>query len=401
MIVSPWEILLERCAGATEVVIVAPYIKVITLTEVIDQLHPEASIECFTRWTPRDIQAGASDLNCRTVVVNRGGSFRLHNRLHAKYYRFDDQVLVGSANLTKSGLSHPPPGNMEILCEPGAPFVPAEFEAALRRESRDISDDQFRLWQQHRPVERASVPTTGDPADSSLDDWIPQTQHPEYLWLYYSGSEELTVSKQQQTLAQRDIATLEVPPNLTLETFRGWVRLCLETSPFMDSVRSCGGRDDGEVWDAVAAEWRVSRSTASMWVSTAHNWLRFFDSETAGLGYSSYNDDSTAHNMTEEQYRGLFKALGIEARDLNHVLRVNQESIRLYFNRTERIGVHFIAYLADVQHYPTHLWDRVDPRCVKSKDRPESGRFPVVPRPGVESRAFEGLLRSRRPAKYR
>ena len=88
MTTLPWDALLERCMGATEAVIVAPYIKVSPLTMVMDQLGAGASVECFTRWIPVDIQVGASDLDCRTAVVDRGGAFRLHNRLHAKYYRF-------------------------------------------------------------------------------------------------------------------------------------------------------------------------------------------------------------------------------------------------------------------------------------------------------------------------
>ena len=70
--------------------------------------------ECFTRWTPLDIQVGASDIACRTLIKNRGGSFRLHNQLHAKYYRVDDYVLIGSANLTQSGLGFSNSPNLEI-----------------------------------------------------------------------------------------------------------------------------------------------------------------------------------------------------------------------------------------------------------------------------------------------
>ena len=274
---SPWEALLERCTGATEAVIVAPYIKVATLIMVMGQLHSEASIQCFTRWTPLDIRMGASDLDCRTEVVNRNGAFRLHNRLHAKYYRFDDYVLVGSANLTASGLSYPRHGNLEILCEPGPTFVAATFEAALRREAKEVSDDDFNAWLQCPVLERVSQPSTEDTAGSSLDEWVPQARNPEYLWLYYSGNEAQVVSEEQRPLAKRDLGILEVPPCLTSESFRDWVRLSLEASPFMDSVRNFGGRTDAVVWDGVAAEWGVSRSTAARWVATAHNWLRFFD----------------------------------------------------------------------------------------------------------------------------
>ena len=285
MTTLPWDALLERCTGATEAVIVAPYMKVRPLTMVMDQLGTGASVECFTRWMPLDIQVGASDLDCRTAVVDRGGSFRLHNRLHAKYYRFDDRVLVGSANMTASGLSYPHRGNLEILSEPGPPFVPAAFEASLKRESRVVSDDDFRIWQQCPVIERGFVPSTEDIAESSLDEWKPQTRNPDYLWLYYSGNEAQIVSDEQRALSALDLRILEIPSGLTLELFRDWICLSLQASPFMDSVRQFGGRTDAVVWDSVATEWGVSRSIAARWVSTAQNWLRFFDSDASNQGW--------------------------------------------------------------------------------------------------------------------
>ena len=284
MTTLPWDVLLERCTGATEAVIVAPYMKVRPLTMVMDQLGTGASVECFTRWIPVDIQVGASDLDCRTAVVDRGGSFRLHNRLHAKYYRFDDRVLVGSANMTASGLSYPHPGNLEILSEPGPPFVPAAFEAALKRESSEVSDYDFRNWQRCPVIEREFVPSIADFTESDLAEWIPQTRNPGYLWMHYSGNEAQIVSSEQRALARLDLQALEVPPGLTFESFCDWVNLSLQASPFMDSVRQFEGRTDAVVWDSVAAERSVSRSTAARWVSTAYNWLTHFDAAASHKG---------------------------------------------------------------------------------------------------------------------
>ena len=285
MTILPWDALLERCTGATEAVIVAPYIKVGPLTTVLDQLGTGASVECFTRWIPVDIQVGASDLDCRTAVIDRGGAFRLHNRLHAKYYRFDDRVLVGSANMTASGLGYPRHGNLEILCEPGTPFVPAVFEAVLRRESRMVSDDDFRLWQQCPAIERGFLPSIADSGERSLDEWKPQARNPDYLWLCYCGNEDQIVSGEQRALASLDLRILDVPLGLTPESFRDWIRLSLEASPFVDTVRNFGSRSDSVVWDSVAAQWGVNRSMAARWVSTAQNWLRFFDyGQSAGSG---------------------------------------------------------------------------------------------------------------------
>ena len=103
---SPWQTLLACSTEAQEVVIVAPYMKASMLRRLLDNLAPDAAVECFTRWTPHDILVGSSDTACRTAVIQRGGTFYLHNRLHAKYYRFNNQTLVGSANVTRAGLNY-------------------------------------------------------------------------------------------------------------------------------------------------------------------------------------------------------------------------------------------------------------------------------------------------------
>ena len=277
MSTSPWSTLLDRCGNATEAVIVAPFIKVDALTKVLGQLYGEASLTCITRWTPLDIQVGASDLTCRKLVTDRGGSFRLHNRLHAKYYRFDNRVLVGSANLTASGLSYAHVGNLEVLCEPGPPFDQQSFEAGLRRESREVTDGEFLLWEACPVSERPITLAIPDPVGSTLDDWKPQTRNPEYLWLSYCGNQSQIVSDEQRTLSELDLAILKVPTGLTLEAFNIWIWSSLQASRFADAVQHVGQTNDALAWDTVATDWSVTRSTAARWVSTTQNWLRYFD----------------------------------------------------------------------------------------------------------------------------
>ena len=98
-------------------------------------------------------------------------------------------------NMTASGLSYPHHGNLEILCEPGPPFVPAVFEAALKRESSEVSDDDFRIWQRCPVIERELVPSIAALAENDLDEWIPQTRNPDYIWMHYSGNEGGTLKK--------------------------------------------------------------------------------------------------------------------------------------------------------------------------------------------------------------
>lgn len=283
MIESPWKAVLAICSEATEVVLVAPYIKVDALTKVLEKLQGDASLECVTRWTPLDIQLGASDLECRKIVNTRGGSFRLCNRLHAKYYRFDEQVLIGSANLTASGFSFAHSGNLEILCGPGSSFDWQAFEAELQRQSWDVSDEDFLLWEQCSVVEVPQLQTGIETASRSLDEWKPQTRRPEYLWFLYCGNNSQITSHEQRELAQLDLAALSVPEGLSFENFNGWIRASLRASPFMDTLREFPQEGEEAIWDVIAQEWRIAKSVAARWTSTAQNWLRYFEREAGGL----------------------------------------------------------------------------------------------------------------------
>ena len=42
----------------------------------------------------------------------------------------------------------------------------------LKRESKEVSDDDFRIWQQCPVIEHKFVPSTADIAESSLDEWM-------------------------------------------------------------------------------------------------------------------------------------------------------------------------------------------------------------------------------------
>ena len=276
MTTPPWQTLVSSCDGATEVVIAAPYIKHDALARMLGHVDPQASLTCVTRWTPLDIQTGVSDIDCRTLVIDRGGSFQLHNRLHAKYYRFDDRVLIGSANLTSAGLSYGGLGNFEVLCEPGPPFHSTVFEAELRRGSREVTDREFEIWQECPVLERLTSSDEPEAIGSSLDDWKPQTRNPEYLWLAYDGNKSLIISEEQRALAESDLTILELPGALTRQAFTAWIRSSLQASPFVESVRALSNQQEPLMWDTIATEWKCSRQVAARWLSTTQNWLRYF-----------------------------------------------------------------------------------------------------------------------------
>ena len=100
------------------------------------------------------------------------------------------------------------------------------------------------------------------------------------------------------------------------------------------------------------------------------------------------SEGGTGSLLTEAQYRELFEELGIEARQITHTLRWRGKSMRCYFNRNHDVGIYFTANPNDAPLYPDHLWERVEARRVKQKDRPLLIVRPLSGRELVAFRAF-------------
>lgn len=269
---TPWQNLLGACLGAQEIVLAAPYIKESALRSILT--HITGQVRVVSRWTPQDIVAGSTDIACRSVVMGQGGVFYLHPRLHAKYYRFDDKILVGSANLTATGLGYGNSANLEILCEPNNAFNHAEFERELFENAHEINDSELAKWQEIDTIPVALLPQRAD--EINLDRWRPFTRDPNHLWLVYRRQSDRIASEDEQRLAELDIAALSVPRGLHRKQFDTWIAGCLLASPFMDSVHRLSDEDDPAAWYRLAEAWGISPSEAARARDTAQAWRAAF-----------------------------------------------------------------------------------------------------------------------------
>lgn len=273
--VRPWHTLFFHCEGAENVLIAAPYIKARALSQVLESIAPDAKLICVSRWTPRDIQYGTTDLACRSIVFSRGGEFLLHNRLHAKYYRFDRQVLIGSANLTTPGMNIGDSGNLEILCTIPAEFDTAGFEQSLLQEAYPVSDEEFALWELIQPIRQpqdgSQQEQTGAP-----EDWKPVTRRGEYLWQEYRDRSQEIPMAEQRKLAQWEVNLLCIPAGLTEPEFNNWVALSLLTSPFVKSILDARDQPRESIWHSLSQQWVMTLAEAEHSLSTAENWILYF-----------------------------------------------------------------------------------------------------------------------------
>jgi hypothetical protein len=277
---KPGDALNRLCAGAQDLIIAVPYIKADALTIALSHLNLEASLTCVTRWNPQDIAAGASDTECRTIVLQRGGSFRLHPSLHAKYYRAGDSVLIGSANLTSPAMGWSLQSNLEILCRPGSDFDPLEFEQELLQHTREISDDEFARWDSITSINvRSQLPITPD-TQPPLDNWRPVTRDPRHLEFTYQGQQDRIASFDEQQAAQRDIQALLIPHGLTAGQLRIWLSACLLAAPFTNAVIRSRPLDTPTASRTLATAYGLSITQARRDMETVQNWLAFLAPET-------------------------------------------------------------------------------------------------------------------------
>ncbi len=272
---SPWELVTSKAVDSTTVVIASPYIKEDSLQRLLDISSQVLSLTCVTRWSPTDLRAGVSDASAREIIVKRGGSFLLHPALHAKYYRFDDEVLIGSANLTGSGLGLVANPNLEILFPPSNAFNLLEFERILLSKSRIVTDSEYERW--------TSIPVkTQSPVvvpESLILAWRPMTRDPEDLWLVYSEKQEDDLPEEILKKIDYDLSAVLAPPNLDHSTFSAWISSAFLASPFVSDVLNISDDAGPKAFIQLGESWDMSPGDARYAAETVHNWKRYYSIE--------------------------------------------------------------------------------------------------------------------------
>ena len=271
----PGDLLLQACSGAMSLFIVAPYIKADALARVLNNIGSDASLTCITRWHPNDLIQGSSDVECRELIIGRGGSFQLHPFLHAKYYQIDDVILIGSANLTLSGMGWSPQSNFEILCHAGHNFNAFKFRQELQINTREITDTEFARWEAIAESKIHQNKITNE--QPQLDNWRPATRDLNNLILAFHKRVDGIASFDEQKSALRDIQFLLIPDELSDEDLDLWLSNCLLSSPFTSSVIKTKKLDVKSAYSFLAETYNLSITDARRDMETVQNWLYYLD----------------------------------------------------------------------------------------------------------------------------
>jgi hypothetical protein len=240
---------LENLALKTQIhiLLVAPFIKVAVLTQLLANIKPGVKIVCLTRWLPEDILKGVCDLEIWEVIKTfPTASLWLRSDLHAKYYRFDGNCLVGSANLTAKGLGYSSLSNLELLVQlPVSDCELQKFEQELFNGAIQVNDDYFREFQQliiQLRQENFSLPLTtpelvidSSVSSISLEAWLPTLRNPEELYIAYCGDWENLTTLARET-AKNDLGYLSIVANLSKNTFKAYIGAMLLQKPIIQQL---------------------------------------------------------------------------------------------------------------------------------------------------------------------
>ena len=269
--------------ATNSVILVAPFITLGAFEELIDELRPSVSLRVITRWNVGDISAGVSDPRIWESVSKRDRTnIYLLPTLHAKYYRFDSEILVGSANITGYALGLGDRSNIELLSKLRNVEAGREFESQLLRQAVEVDEDMYQTALELIPdipvdsrQQSSAFPSVQTPAES----WLPRLRHPEALWEVYSDTND---SLTQTTIrnALDDLAMWDIPLNLTESSFNSHISINLLHMPLIIEIDQLlvVPQRFGSVRDHIAAKFRslgVDRKPDECWQTTIR-WLRLF-----------------------------------------------------------------------------------------------------------------------------
>ena len=200
-----------------DVVVIAPFIKWGALQPLLDVVPNGLAVRCATRWRSREVAAGVSDPEVIYLLGAREKSdLYLVDNLHAKLYIAGDDCLVGSANVTYSGLGtgNLEKHNIEVLVEAKVhdPAVDATLKEIAKAErlategmARTVIGMAQALWE----GERAKMtPVTGG--------WFPRSVRAFDAFRTYNSAGTGVVTASGR-LVLEDIARGNLQPGLTIE----------------------------------------------------------------------------------------------------------------------------------------------------------------------------------------
>lgn len=195
----------------SEVFIAAPYVKmgIVKKLNFPEELAVKVTFVC--RWKLDDVLTGATDIGVYPLLRDQGIRVLLHPNLHAKYYRSDNRILMGSANLTSNGLLNDETSSLEALTFLLQNSATVNFESKLIQESVELDDELFSEY-------LAILNSYSDLEPfNEMNFYWPNFTSFEEAWALYNQDRSSVSLKQ-----------LAIPPTLEKSKLKGFIKLRLK-----------------------------------------------------------------------------------------------------------------------------------------------------------------------------
>jgi hypothetical protein len=223
-------------SAVTEILLVSPFINKNLLESVLEAAKPDVSVTLVTRFRILDLLAGFNDLGIYDLFNGQKGMhLRLLHQLHAKYYRGDASVILGSGNLTYMGLPPSGGGNVEVMLKLDYSTQGLrEFEENLIQQSLEPTDqmiDELRgqlvELKNTKQVDALLIEAARENLILKTAFWVPQCEMPNCLYEVYTGRvSEIDVEIVRQ--AKTDLSYLALPSGLNETNFNSNIRISLQ-----------------------------------------------------------------------------------------------------------------------------------------------------------------------------
>lgn len=290
-----------------QIVVVAPFIKRETLQRIVGNAPAATPLLCVTRWRVDELACGVSDLDVWLDVSSRPASrLLLVKDLHAKYFRFDREAVVGSCNVTGAALGFRHPSNLELAVALQVDGQTAVFEATVLDLAVPVTQPMYEHMRRlietmpsapppgvsDLPLlqpEAAEQPPTDTSHATPWSDWLPSCRTPSELFEAYAGHlDGLTLATRASALS--DLQHLAPPAGLTRPQFEAFVAGALLSSPLIGQLASFAliPRRFGEMRDLVRELGPVGSSTND-W-QTVMRWLLHFASDRFAMHVANYSE---------------------------------------------------------------------------------------------------------------
>lgn len=272
---------------------------------ILDRLNASVgSCRVLARWHLQDFLFGASDIEAYEHVHKRGGRFFVLPNLHAKLILVDnEQLFVGSANVTALGLKLVPGANREMGVKLEATKADIVTVEVMFAEAVEVTPTLYNEF--HAGIESLKLPTSR----ATEFDWPAGlarklVSSPQRLWvaeLFWSKSPQTfldsVLSQEFNEIVLHDIALLGLDPDLKVERVilrerflesRPWTWLLtrlLEESSHELSF----GRLSKLLHDALIDDPKPYRKDVKQLVANLQAWVEEFGEPTAVVDRTRYS----------------------------------------------------------------------------------------------------------------